>query len=140
MFVEVEGVASFHAQKLAIHSGAIAVIGAHDLAVTNAESCLAAVRTVRTDGPDVLHLPRPGLITVGPTCQCTDGTDIDTSTTFIALEMIALVRDNLGGSAAVSNAQSVHAEGLAADTNAAIAENTARGVVENDRRPLLLVD
>src|SRR5436305_2073808 len=140
MFVEVERVSSFYAKEFAVHSRAVAVIGAHNLTIAHSESRFAAVRTVRADGPDVLHLPRPGLIAVGSARQCADGADIDAGATFIAFEMIALIRDDLGRSAAVTDSQGVDAEGFAANTDTAITENTARRVVENDGRPLLLVD
>src|SRR5438309_1925526 len=95
---------------------------------------------MRTDGADVLHLPGPGFIPVGPACECTDGTNIDASTAFIALEVIALIRNNFGRGAAVSNSQRVDAKSFATDTNAAIAKNTAGRIVEDNGRPLLLVD
>src|SRR5688572_12496293 len=52
--------------------------------------------------------------------------------------MISLVRRDLGGDPAVDDAQSTHAQTLAADTNAPVAENAARGIKIHDGRPLLL--
>src|ERR1039457_3677245 len=54
---EIEGVAALDAEELAVAAGAVAVVAADDFVVANAERRLTAVRAVRADGPNVLHLP-----------------------------------------------------------------------------------
>src|SRR3954464_7705477 len=92
------------------------------------------------DGSDMIHLPRPRLVPVGSARECSNGTDIDASAAFVALEVIALVRNDFGRGPAVPDSESVYAKPFAADTDATIAENASRRIVEDDGRPLLLVD
>src|SRR5271157_1856623 len=65
---EVECVASLNAQEIAVDSTLVAIVATHNLhagvGAADAERGLAAVATVRTDGADVLHLPRPRLVAI----------------------------------------------------------------------------
>jgi hypothetical protein len=93
---EVESVAALHAQELAVDSGMIAVISTNDRVVSNSERGLAAIAAMRADRADVLHLPGPGLVPVSPTRERANGTDIDAHSALIALQVIVVVRNDLG--------------------------------------------
>src|SRR4051794_592196 len=109
MLIEIERVTAFYAQELAVDSGSIAVVGANDFAIANAESCFAAVRAMRANRAYMLHFPGAGLIAIGSRSQGPDRADIDTSTAFIAFQVIAAIGDNLGGHAAISHAEGTDA-------------------------------
>src|ERR1700761_4678442 len=109
MLIEVEAVAPFDAEELAIEAGVVAVVGANDLAVSHAERCLAAVRAMRANSADVLHLPGPRLIAVRSAGERADRADIDAGAALVALEMIAAIRNNFCGGAAIPDSQGAHA-------------------------------
>src|SRR5271165_7152381 len=140
MRVEVERVASFDAEKLAIDARAVAIIGAYDLAVAQAQRRLASVRTMRADGAHMFHFPRPCLVTVSAAGQRAHRADVDAFSALVALEMVAVAGHDLRQNAAVADAQRAHAHPLVADPDAAVTENAARRIVENHRRPLLFID
>src|SRR5690242_17956800 len=54
--------------------------------------------------------------------------------------MIAAIGNDFRGNATIANAESAHTKPFAADPHAAVAEDAARCVIKDDRRPLLLVD
>src|SRR5437773_4561623 len=95
MMVEIECIAALDAQELAIDTGLIAVIGANDLVVADAERDLAAIRAVRADRARVLHLPGPRLITIRAAGQRADRADVDAHAAFVALEVIFMVGRDL---------------------------------------------
>src|SRR6476469_7593703 len=140
MLIEIERVTAFYAQELAIDSGSIAVVGANDLAVANAKRCFAAIGAVRANRAHMFHLPGARLIAVSSRGQTAHGTDVDTCSAFIAFQVIAAIGDNLRSYAAISHAERTDAKPFAADSYAAIAQDTARRVIKHDRRPLLFVD
>src|SRR5580658_9530542 len=129
MFVEIECVAALDAQEFAVDSGAVAIVPAYDFIVAHAQGSLAAVRAVRAYGSDVLHLPRARMVTIGPAGQRAHRANIDAHAAFVALQMVAFVRHDLGDYAAVGYAQGLHAHAFVADAHAAIAEDAA-GIIE----------
>ncbi len=140
VIVEIERVAAFDAEELAVDAGAIAVVAANDLFVANAERRLAAVGTVRADGSDVLHFPGTRLVAISAAGERSDRADVDALAAFVALQVIAFVRRDERNGSAVDDAESADPHAFVADANAAEAENAARAVIENYRGPLLLVD
>src|SRR5271169_4297902 len=95
---------------------------------------------MRTDGTNVLHFPRPRLITVRTAGQCTDRADVDALSALVALEMVVVVGHDLRQNAAVADAQRAYPHSFVADPDAAVTQYAARRIVENYRRPLLFVD
>ena len=140
MLGEISGVAALQAQELAVDAGAVAVVGPLDDVVPNAQRGLAAVGAVRADGSHVLHLPGPGLVAVGSAGERANGADVDTHAALVALEPVAVVGRNLRRSSAIDDTERAHSHPLAANADAAEAEDAARLVVEHHRRPLPLVD
>src|SRR5437016_2273497 len=142
MVGEVEGVTALDAKEVVIDAALVAIVTTHDLhagiGTAYPERCLAAIATVRTDGADMLHLPGPRLIPVGPGSQCADRAYIDTHAALFALEMIFFIGCDDRTDAAVLHAQGPHVHAFAADAHAAITEDAAGAVEEHHRRPLLL--
>ena len=136
---EVEGIAAFDAEELAVDAGTVAVVPANDFVVAYAESGFAAVRTVSANGADVVHFPRAGLVTVRAAGERAHGTDIDAGAAFVAVQMIAIVGGDLGNDSAIHDAQRADAHAFITHAHAAVAEDAARGVVKHHRRPLLLI-
>ena len=139
MIVEIESVAALDAEELAVDAGAVAIVAADDLVVAHAERGLAAVRAMRADGADVLHLPGARLIAISAAGERAHGADIDAHAALVALQVIAFVGRDLRNHAAIDHAQRAHAHAFVADAHAAEAENAARLIEEHHRRPLLLV-
>ena len=77
MFGEIKSEAALHAQEIFVEAGKIAIIGAQDFVIADAERGLAAVRAVRTYGGDVGHLPRAGFVAIGAAGECSTWADID---------------------------------------------------------------
>ena len=107
--------------------------------VAHAERGLAAVRAVRADGADVVHLPGPRLVAVGAAGERAHRADVDAGAALVALQMVALVGRDFRNHAAVDHAQRVHAHAFVADAHAAVAQNAARRIEEHHRRKLLFV-
>src|ERR1035437_10320825 len=127
MVDEIEGVASFDAEEIAVDAALVAIVSAHDvhagIAAEAAKRREATIAAVRADGADVVHLPRACLVSVISRGQCADRTDVDAHTAFLALEVVAFVGSDYLTLAAVLNAQRPHAHALAADAYAAIAQH-----------------
>ncbi len=107
MLVEIETVASFHAKEFTVDPGAVAIVGAHNLAIANTERRLATVGAMRADGTHMLHLPGAGFVAISAAGKCANRTDIDAGAAFVALQMIASIRNNLRSCAAIANAQGI---------------------------------
>src|SRR5689334_16824348 len=137
MVVEIEPIAAFDTQELAVDAAAIAIVAADDTVVAYAQRGLAAVAAVRADRPDVFHLPRPRLVAVGPAGQRAHGANVDTRAAFVAFQVIADIRRDLADHAAVNNAQRADAHALIADAHAAEAQNASRRIEIHHRRILL---
>ncbi len=79
VFGEIEGVAPFDAEKIAVDAALIAIIAAHDLhaqvRAAHPQGGLAAVPAMRAYGAHVVHLPRPRLITISAGGKRADGAD-----------------------------------------------------------------
>src|SRR5258706_6695689 len=118
MLREIEPVAPLDAQEFPVDAAVIAIVAADDLAVANAESGAAAMGTMRADGADVLHFPRPGLITVDPAGQRAHRADVDAGAALVAFEMIVMVRNNRRNHAAIRYAKRAHAHPFIADAHA----------------------
>ena len=139
---EVEGVAALVAEEVAVDAALVAVVAADNLDAVvggaHAEGGLAAVAAVRADGADVVHLPRAGLVAIGAGGERADGADVDAHAALFAVEVILVVRRDDAGDAAVLDAERPDVHAFAADADAAVAEDAARAVEVDDRRPLLL--
>src|ERR1700745_2616663 len=105
MFVEIERIAALYAEKLAVDSGAVAIVRADDVAVTDAQCGFTSVRAVGADRAHMLHFPRPRLIRVRSARQCTDGADVDARTALIAFQMIAAVWNDFRRGPAISHTE-----------------------------------
>src|SRR5439155_24429378 len=54
--------AAFHTEKLTVHAGMVAIVGADDLVIADGEGGLATVAAVVADGAGVGELPGPRLV------------------------------------------------------------------------------
>ena len=140
MVIEIESIAALNAEELAIDAGAIAIVTAQNLIVARAQSRLAAIRAMRADGADMLHLPRPCLVSIDAAGQRAHRADIDTHAAFVAVEMVAFIRRNLGNRTTIHHAQRAHTHAFIANAHAAETEDATRAIVKHHRRPLLLID
>ena len=95
---------------------------------------------MRADGAHVPHFPRPRLVAIGAAGQGAHRTDVDAHAAFVTVQMIPVVGRDLGDGASIDDAERVHSQALIADAHAAITEYTARRVIEDHRRELLLVN
>ena len=142
MIGKVKTVAPLDAEKAAVEAASVPVVAAQNLRsaghAAHPERGLAAIAAVGADGRDVVHLPGPRLVAVSAGGKRADGADVDAHTAFLALQMILLVGHDHARDAAVFNAQGPDIHAFAAHANAAVAENAARPVEVNHRRPLLL--
>src|ERR1041384_6065999 len=108
----------------------IAIVAPDDLFVANAQRRLAAIAAMRADGSNVVHFPRPRLVSVRSARQCADRADVDAHSALVALQMIEMIWSDLGVRAAIDHAKRVHAHAFVANSHAAIAENAARSIEE----------
>jgi hypothetical protein len=92
-----------------------------------------------TDGADMFHLPRAGLVTICTRGQRSNGTDINAHTAFFALEMLVLVGHDELRRIAVGDSQRPDIHALAADAHAAITHDAAWPVEIHYRGPLLFI-
>jgi hypothetical protein len=140
---KVEAEAAFGAEKVAVDAAFVAVVGADNLravvGLANAQRDLAAVGAVRANGGDVVHLPGPGLVAIAAAGQRAHRADVNAHAALFAVELIATVGRDHRVDAAVLHAQRPDVHALAADADAAVAEDAARAVVVDGGRPLLLV-
>ena len=97
---EVEGVAALHTKEVAVDAALVAIVAANNLhagiGATYAQRGLASVAAMRADGADVLHLPRPSLVTIGSRGQRADRANVDTHAALFALQMIFFIRRDDG--------------------------------------------
>src|SRR6185436_3349944 len=95
MVRKIERVTAFDAQEFTVDTGLVAVIGANNLVVADAESGLAAIRAVRADGADMLHFPGACLITVRSAGQRADRADVDAHAALVAFQMVFVIGRDL---------------------------------------------
>src|SRR5690348_15040539 len=138
MICEIKSEAALGAEKFAVETGMIAIIGSQDFVVANAESGFATVRAMGARRGEIGHLPRARLIAISAAGERADGADIDAHAAFFASQFARLVWKDYGLHAARSDAQGFHVHTFIARTDAAEAENAARRVVVNERRPFFL--
>ena len=140
---EVEAEAALGAEEVAVDAALVAIVGANDLRavvrLAHAESDLAAVGAMRADGGNVVHLPGPRLVAVAAAGERAHRANVDAHAALLAVELVAVVGDNDGVDAAIVDAERPDIHAFAAHADAAIAEDAARAIVEDGRRPLLLV-
>src|SRR5580658_6112097 len=133
---EIETEAPLAAEEFAIYAGLIAIIGAQDFVVAHAQRGLAAVRAVRAGIRNVLHFPRPRLVAIGAAGERSDGTNINAHATFFASQLTRLVGNDHGMHAARTDPERFHVHAFIAHAHATEAENAARSIKINQRRPL----
>src|SRR5580704_2921355 len=142
MVGEVEGITSLDAEEIAVNATFVPIVTAHDLhagiGTSYGQRCFATVCTVRARGADVLHLPWPRLVTVRARGQRAHGTNIDTHPAFFTLQVIFAIGSDNGTHAAILHAQGPDIHALAADSDAAVAQDATRPVEIHHWRPLLL--
>ena len=138
---KVEGVAALDAEEISVDPALVAVVAANDLhafvGAAHAECGLAAVAAVGADGGDVVHLPWACLVAIGAGGERADRADVDAHAALFAVEMVAAVGRDHAGDSSVLHAQRPDVHAFAAYADAAIAEDTARPIEEDYRRPLL---
>src|ERR1700719_605962 len=105
--------------------------------VAHAQRGLAAVRAVRANRGNVLHLPGTCFVTISATGERADRADVDAHAALFALEMIFAVGNDDTVRAAHAHAERLNVHALIAHAHAAEAENAARRVIVNELRPLL---
>jgi len=142
-FDKVEAKAALGAEEVAVDAAFVAIVGADDLRSivgrAHAESHFAAVGAVRADGGDVAHLPGTGLVSIAAAGERAHGAHVDAHAALLAVELVAEVGNDDGVGAAIPHAEGPDVHAFAAHARAAVAENAARAIVEDGRRPLLLV-
>src|SRR5438128_11547726 len=135
VFREIETETALDAQEVAVDAAHVAVVGADNFVIANAERGLAAVRTVRANRGHVFHFPGPRFVAIRAAGQCADRTDVNAHAALFAFEVIAAVGDNHAIRAAHADAQSLDIHALIANANAAEAQDAPRSIVVNDLRP-----
>src|SRR6266853_5376935 len=142
MVREIEGISPLHAKEITVDAALIAIISAYNLrarlAGPHSQSGFTAIAAVSADRAHVIHLPRPGLITISPRGERAHRTDVDAHAALFAVQMIFLIGRNDRTDAAILHAQRPNVHALAADAHAAVAQNAARAIEINYWRPLLL--
>src|SRR5579872_1944850 len=140
---EVESISALNAKKIAINAALVTIVAAHDLHSSirppHAESSFASVRTMGACGADVVHLPRPRLVTIGTGGQRPDRADVDAHAAFFALKMILLIGDNRRNCAPIIDTERPNVHSLAAHAHAAVTQNASWPIKVNYRRPLLFI-
>jgi len=101
---EIKSEAALHTQEFLVNAGKVTIVGAHDFVIAHAESGLAAVGTMRADGGDIFHLPRPSFVAIGAAGERAYRADIDAHAAFFAIEMIAFIGNDDGVRAAHAHA------------------------------------
>src|ERR1700730_2986707 len=137
MFGKIETEATLHAQEILVIAREVAVVGAQNFVVANAQRCFASVRTMRAYGRDVFHLPGARLVAIRAAGESADGADIDAHTAFFAVEMVLPVRDNYRLRAALAHAERLDVHSLVANANAAETQYAARRIVIDRLGPFL---
>src|SRR5579859_6528953 len=99
---EIKSKAAFGAEKFAVESGMVAIVGAQDFIVADAERGLAAVGAMGARGAVVSHFPGSRLIAVGAAGERAYGADIDAHAAFFASQFAGLVGEDHGLNAARS--------------------------------------
>ena len=98
-------------------------------------------------GGHVVHLPRPRLVAIGARRERAYGAGVDAHAALLAINVRQIVGIQLCGAvgrnhsraAAILNAQCEDVHAFTAHTHAAVAEDAARTVEVDDRRPFLLL-
>ena len=129
---EIPAKAPLDAEKLSVNAGMVTIVGADDLIIADGESRLAAVAAVAANRSGIGKFPGPGLVAISSAGQSADGADVDARAAFFAFQVLTLVGNDFTVRPAESDAESVDVHALVADSNAAVAEDAARAVVENE--------
>jgi hypothetical protein len=132
---EIEAEAALYAEEVLIDAGKVAVVGANDFVIADAECGLAAVRAVRANGRDVLHLPGARFVTIAAAGERADGANVDAHAAFFAIEMVAAIGNDDGIDAAHAHTEGLHVHAFIAYAHATETENAARSIVVDDVRP-----
>src|SRR5208337_1139642 len=91
MLGEIKAEAPFHAEKVPVDAGKVAIVGAEDFVVTDAEGGLAAIGAMRADRGNILHFPGPRFVTVRSASQRADGADVNAHAALYAVQVIAAI-------------------------------------------------
>src|ERR1700722_9478175 len=94
---------------------------------------------MRADSADMGHLPRPRFVAIGVGGERTHRANVDAHATLFAIQLVLIVGSDDGTGIAKLNAQRGDIHPFTADAYAAIAENAAWTIEEDNRGPLLLV-
>src|SRR5271167_1071493 len=137
MLGEIKAETALHAKEFLVDAGEVAIVGAQDLVIAHAERGLATIRAMGADGRDILHLPRPRLVTVRAARERANRANIDTHAAFFAFEMIAGVGNNDGMRPAHAHAEGLHIHAFITYTHAAIAKDAAWRIVIDQVGPFL---
>src|SRR5260221_2773 len=132
---EIEAEAALDAEKIAVDAAHVAIVGAQNLMIADAESGLAAVRTVGAHGRNVFHFPGAGLVAISAAGERAHRADVNAHAALFAFEMIFAIGDDDAVGAPHTHAESFDVHAFIANTHAAEAENAARSVVINNFRP-----
>ena len=88
---EIEAEAAFAAEKFAVDAGLIAIIGAKDFVVADAEGGLAAIRAMGAGRGNVRHFPWPRLVTIGAAGERADRANIDAHAALFAVQLAGML-------------------------------------------------
>ena len=140
---KVETEAALGAEEVVIDAALVAIVGANDFGAVvggaDAEGDFAAVGAVRADGGDVVHLPGPRLVAIAAAGERAHGAHVNAHAALFAVELMIVVGCDHGVCAAILDTERPNVHAFAAHADAAVTEDAARAIVEDGRRPLLLV-
>src|SRR5919108_2281647 len=142
MIGKVEGVAALDTKEISIDAALVAIVTPDNLQprvrASYTQRRPASVAAVGARRVDVLHLPRTRLVAIGAGGQSADRADINAHSAFFAFQVIFFIGRNHGHDTAVLYAQCPNVHAFAADPNTAVAQDAARPIEIDNRRPLLL--
>src|SRR6266496_1107708 len=140
---EVKRIAALDAKEIPVDATFVAIVSTNNfhasIRPSDAQRRLAAISAMRACGADVLHLPGARLVAICAGSQRADWAYVDAHATLFALKVVAKIRNNRGTCPAVLNSKRCNIHTFVANPHTAIAENAARTIEIDHRRPLLLV-
>ena len=136
MLREIKAEAPLHAQEILVDAGKVAIIGAQDFVIAHAQRGFAAIRAMRADRGNILHFPRPRLVTIRAAGQRAHRANINAHAALFAFQVVFAIRNDDRVGAAHADAERLHVHAFIANAHAAIAKDAARGIVINQVRPL----
>src|SRR5260370_24511193 len=131
MLGEIKTEAILDAQQIFVDAAHVAVVGTNNFVIADAERGLAAVRTVRADGRDILHFPGARFVAISAAGERADRANVDAHAALFAFEVGFAVGNNHAVSAAHADAERFDVHTFITNAHASEAQNEARSIVIN---------